>query len=32
MTIRIITRGQSKDKPIFCPMLIDYPYDETPRK
>jgi hypothetical protein len=27
MTIRIVKRGASKDKPVFCPMLIDYPYD-----
>lgn len=31
MTIRIIKRGQTKDRPIFCPLLIDYPYEEAPR-
>ena len=29
MTIRIIKRGQGKDRPVFCPLLIDYPYDDT---
>lgn len=28
MTIRIVKRGASREKP-FCPLLIDYPY-ETP--
>lgn len=32
MTIRIVTRGASKDKPPFCPMLIDYPYDAPESK
>jgi hypothetical protein len=27
MTIRIVARGASKDRPPFCPLLIDYPYD-----
>jgi len=31
MTIRIVKRGQSKDRPTFCPLMIDYPYEETPR-
>ena len=28
MTIRIVKRGASKDKPPFCPYLIDYPCDQ----
>ena len=28
MTIRIVKRGASKDKPPFCPFLIDYPCDQ----
>lgn len=31
MTIRVINRGQTKERPIFCPMLIDYPNEGTPR-
>jgi hypothetical protein len=32
MTIRIVKRGASKDRPPFCPMLIDYPYDQPDTK
>jgi hypothetical protein len=27
MTIRIVKRGAAKDRP-FCPLLIDYPYEQ----
>ncbi len=27
MTIRIVKRGVAKDRP-FCPLLIDYPYEQ----
>ena len=32
MTIRIVKRGASKEPPIFCPFLIDYPCDEPEPK
>ncbi|AMY12758.1 hypothetical protein LuPra_06040 [Luteitalea pratensis] len=32
MTIRIVKRGVSKDKPPFCPFLIDYPCDQPEPK
>lgn len=27
MTIRIVKRGATREKPPFCPLLIDYPYE-----
>jgi hypothetical protein len=27
MTIRIVTRGATREKP-FCPLLIDYPNEQ----
>ncbi len=31
MTIRIINRGATKERP-FCPLLIDYPYEQPAEK
>lgn len=31
MTIRIVKRGASREKP-FCPLLIDYPYEQPEPK
>jgi hypothetical protein len=32
MTIRIVNRGATKDRPPFCPFLIDYPCDQPEPK
>lgn len=31
MTIRIVKRGAAREKP-FCPLLIDYPYEQPEPK
>lgn len=31
MTIRIVKRGAAKERP-FCPLLIDYPYEQSEPK
>lgn len=31
MTIRIVKRGNTREKP-FCPLLIDYPYEQPEPK
>lgn len=32
MTIRIVKRGATKEPPPFCPLLIDYPYEQPQGK
>ena len=32
MTIRIVNRGAARERPPFCPFLIDYPCDQPEPK